>query len=235
MVTVWHVRFAEIIRGMLATFTSDNLIANLSNSKVPCSAVAISHISLSVISVLRPWNFQTPCLSPGAASKKPLMVRNPLLARPWLCQSLSRPNQHFWRVGNSSDCLMAGREQIIHSWQNQIRPELWNKLCISDIGSKTGWNCTAYSWRYMVLLRIRSVPLQWKQIGLGSLELYSLNPACVNTMDWQLLQRCHAHLSCYGSTNDRGHLNRWQRNKTEEDEETNKIEYELKKKKNILK
>lgn len=33
---------------MLATFTSDNLVANLSNSKVPCSAVAISHISCHI-------------------------------------------------------------------------------------------------------------------------------------------------------------------------------------------
>lgn len=30
---------------MLATFTSDNSVANFSNSKVPCSMAAISHIS----------------------------------------------------------------------------------------------------------------------------------------------------------------------------------------------
>lgn len=73
------------------TFRAVNLIANIFFAQVPCGAVAMSYIiiTISAISIVC---FQTPCLSPSIGAvreKKALLLRNLLIALLPLCEGLS--------------------------------------------------------------------------------------------------------------------------------------------------
>lgn len=129
MVTVWRVRFAEIIRGMPTTFTSDNLIANLSNSKVPCSAVAISHISHSHRCLVAVAFSDAVSVAWHGEQKVTDGEESALGLASTVLKAWVGPTNIFDMLEIHQTVWWPGREQIISSWQNQIWPELWDKLC----------------------------------------------------------------------------------------------------------